>query len=79
MANLCMAYQLKPGSTIVAPLQHCAVCAWDLLEIAAFSGDCTASRLELAQPKASHQPLPLPTCSVGLAASFTRSLPAKQG
>lgn len=36
------------------------------------------SRLELAHPKASHQTLPLPTCSVRLAASSTRSFPVKQ-
>lgn len=78
MAHLRVAYQLKPERAIITSMQHCAVYPRDLLVIAAFSGDCTASRLELAHPKASHQPLPLPTCSVNLAASSTRSFPAKQ-
>lgn len=60
MANLCMVFQLKPGSAIVASMQHCVVCPWHLLVTAAFSGDCTASRLELAHPKVSYLPLPLP-------------------
>lgn len=78
MAHLRVAYQLKPERAIITSMQHCAVYPRDLLVIAAFSGDCTASRLELAHPKASHRPLPLPTCSVSLAASSTRSFPAKQ-